>query len=399
MWKLIRPRHLASELWYNESNMNKQSLSFFEAVAILVGSTIGAGILGIPFAVAKAGWLVGVIYLVCLGALLMGLNLMLGEIVARTKQPLQIPGLAAKYLGSRGKTFVSITTLFGSYGALLAYVIGEGQVLQALFGGNAFGWSLIFWVAAGVAVFFGLRLIKKLDMLLTLIIFVCLIVIVFWSAPSVRLPNLWGEISWLNLFLPYGVILFALQGAMAIPQVEDVLPNDQPRLKEAIVVGSLIPAVVYFIYMTAVIGVTGNLTTEVASIGLGQKLGSGAIIFGNVFALFAMGTAFLNGAMAIKRQFEWDYKMNRLAAWFLTITVPVVLFLIGVRNFIQTIDIVGSVFGSISAIVIILIYWQAKQKGDLPATRYKLHHTLLLSVLIIIIFLVGAVRTMFDIIK
>lgn len=379
--------------------MTNKSVSFFEAVAILVGSTIGAGILGIPFAVAKAGWLVGVVYLVCLGALLMGLNLMLGEIVARTKQPLQIPGLAAKYLGGRGKTFVTITTLFGAYGALLAYIIGEGYVLQALFGGNAFGWSLIFWAAAGVAVFFGLRLIKKLDMLLTLIIFVCLIVIVFWSAPSVRLPNLFGEISWLNLFLPYGVILFALQGAMAIPQVEDVLPHDQHRLKEAIVVGSLIPAVVYFIYMTAVIGVTGGLTTEVASIGLGQKLGYGAIIFGNVLALFTMGTAFLNGAMAIKRQFEWDYKMNRLAAWFLTISVPVVLFLIGARNFIQTIDIVGSVFGSISAIVIILIYWRAKQKGDLPVTQYKLHHTLLLSILIIIIFLVGAFLTILDILK
>ncbi|MEK9158635.1 MAG: aromatic amino acid transport family protein [Patescibacteria group bacterium] len=379
--------------------MTNKSLSFFEAVAVLVGSTIGAGILGIPFAVAKVGWLIGVIYLVCLGALLMGLNLMLGEIVARTKQPLQIPGLAAKYLGGRGKTFVTVTTLFGSYGALLAYIIGEGYVLQALFGGNAFGWSLLFWAVAAAAVFFGLRLIKKLDMLLTLIIFVCLIVIVFWSAPSVRLPNLFGEISWLNLFLPYGVILFALQGAMAIPQVEDVLPNDQPRLKEAIVVGSLIPAVVYFIYMTAVIGVTGSLTTEVASIGLGQKLGSGVLIFGNVFAFFTMGTAFLNSAIAIKRQFEWDYKKSRFVAWFLTVSVPVILFLIGVRNFIQTIDIVGSVFGSISAIVIILIYWRAKQKGDLPATQYKLHHTLLLSILIIIIFLVGAFLTIFDIVK
>ncbi len=378
--------------------MEKKLVSFIEAVSVLVGTVIGAGILGIPFAAAKVGWVIATIYLVALGALLMGLNLLLGEIVARTKRPLQIPGLAAKYLGPRGKMLISFTTLFGGYGALLAYVIGEGQVLSALFGGEAFWWSLVFWSVGSLAVFFGLGLIKKLDVLLTLVVFTCLAIIVFYTAPSVRWPNLVDGIDWNNLFLPFGVFLFALMGAGAIPQVEDILPGQQKRLKSAIIVGSLIPVLVYFIFMTVIVGVTGASTTEVATVGLGQSLGRVAVIVGSIFALFTMGTCFLNISMSIKRQYEWDHDMSRSKAWLLTVFVPVIFFLIGVRNFIQTIGFLGAVFGSLNAIAIVLIYWQAKKKGDYPARKFGVQFAGLLSILIILVFTAGAVLTVWGLI-
>lgn len=379
--------------------MEKKTLSFFEALAVMVGSVIGAGILGIPYAVAKVGWLVGFVYLICLGLLMMGLHLLVGEIVIRTKQPLQIPGLAAKYLGKTGKSWVTFTTLFGSYGALLVFLIGEGKVLQALFGGDSFWWTLLFWFVASWLAFFGLRLIKKLDLVLTLSIFSLVLLITFWSAPHLTWPNLFGEINWLNLFLPYGIILFALQGASAIPQVEDILPHQQKRLRQVIIVGGLIPMIVYFLFMTAVVGVTGGATTEVATIGLGRLIGSKMIILGSIFAFFTMGTCFLNSVIQIKRHFEWDYKVDRFSAWLLTVIVPLLLYLIGARSFITTIGVVGTIFGSLNAIIIILIYWQARQKGDLPARRYKIHHALLLSILILLIFVIGAVLTFWETIR
>lgn len=378
--------------------MKTKNLSFFEAVAILVGSIIGAGILGIPYAAAKAGWIIAVIYLVCLGVLLMGLNLMLGEIVVRTKKPLQIPGLAAKYLGRYGKTAVSFITLFGAFGALLAYIIGTGQILQALIGGIAGQWSIVFWLFASLIVFFGLRLVQRLDMLLTLTIFVFLIVFVFISAPQIRLPNLFSSIGWQYLLLPYGVILFALQGINAIPQIEAVLPAQQKRLKAAIVAGSLLPVVVYLIFFTTVLGVTGAETTTVASVGLGQRLGPAVVLIANLFALFTMGTCFVNTAIAIRKQFEWDYNMRPLLAWFLTAYVPLIVFLLGARDFIKTIDFLGAIFGGLNAVVIVAIYWNAKKKGDLLAHGFHLSHTALLSVLIVIVFTVGAILTIFGLV-
>ncbi len=195
------------------------------------------------------------------------------------------------------------------------------------------------------------------------------------------------------------MILFALQGAAAIPQVEDILPGHQKKLRQVILLGGLIPIIVYFIFMTAVLGVTGGQTTEVATVGLGQKLGPLLIIFGNLFAFFAMGTCFLNTAIAIKRQFEWDYKLDRFNAWLLTMLVPLLLFLIGARNFIGTLEVVGALFGSLNAIIIILIYWRAKRRGDLPVRWYSLHHALLLSILILAVFAIGAVLTFGEIIR
>ena len=41
--------------------MMTTNLSFWETVAVITGTIIGAGVLAIPYAVAQTGWLVGVI--------------------------------------------------------------------------------------------------------------------------------------------------------------------------------------------------------------------------------------------------------------------------------------------------------------------------------------------------
>jgi amino acid permease len=71
----------------------------FEAAATLVGCTIGAGILGIPYVVAQAGFITGAITIILLGALMLMLNLFTGEIALRTEGDHQLPGYAERYLG------------------------------------------------------------------------------------------------------------------------------------------------------------------------------------------------------------------------------------------------------------------------------------------------------------
>ncbi|MEM4244580.1 MAG: aromatic amino acid transport family protein, partial [Candidatus Nanoarchaeia archaeon] len=110
--------------------------SLGRAVAILIGTIVGAGILGIPYVVYKAGFWTGMLMIVALGIALLLLHLYLGEIALRTKQKHQLAGYAEKYLGGWAKKLMFLTMLIGSYGALTAYIIGTGATIKAILGGS-----------------------------------------------------------------------------------------------------------------------------------------------------------------------------------------------------------------------------------------------------------------------
>src|SRR3989344_6158050 len=110
-----------------------KNLGFEEAVATLVGTIIGAGVLAIPYSMKKAGFLTGLLILVVLSIVVLFLFLFVGEIVLRTKGNHQLTGYAEKYLGKKGKLFLMFAMVFGTYGALVAYTIGVGRSFVSLF--------------------------------------------------------------------------------------------------------------------------------------------------------------------------------------------------------------------------------------------------------------------------
>src|SRR3989344_7980380 len=103
------------------------------ASTTLIGGVVGAGILGIPYVVAKTGFLFGLIIMILLGIAFLYLHLFVGEIVLRTKQQLQLTGYAGKYLGNKGKMILTVIMLFSIYAALTAYLIWEGAIFYSIF--------------------------------------------------------------------------------------------------------------------------------------------------------------------------------------------------------------------------------------------------------------------------
>ena len=50
--------------------------TFIKSIAILIGTTIGAGVFGVPYAIAQIGFIPGLVYLLVIGGLMILLNLM-----------------------------------------------------------------------------------------------------------------------------------------------------------------------------------------------------------------------------------------------------------------------------------------------------------------------------------
>lgn len=368
----------------------------YEAVATLTGVTIGAGVLGIPFVFAKAGFLTGLLVLTALALVVVLVNLCVGEIVLRTRGEHQLTGYAGIYLGRWGRRLMFASVIVGSYGALMAYIIAEGQSLAELFGGNPWFWSLVFFVVASLVIYRGIKAVGTSELVLVsikLLIFLTVIVLMVFS--QLFDPAELTGFNLSNIFIPYGVILFAFLGAIAVPEMRREMKGHWKEMKKAVFLGSIIPFVAYALFAVAVVGITGTDTTEVANVGVGRVLGFIPLVLINLFAILALATSFIGLGLGLKEVYQYDYNFRPLWAFITAMFVPVVLILAGIQSFILILGITGALAGGIEGILLLLIYWKAKKFGQ-RKPEYTVPIGPIAITLLVAVFLVGAVITLKD---
>jgi len=164
--------------------MEKGKKRLWTGISILVGTSIGAGFLGIPYVAAQAGFFVAFAYIILLGLIILLVNLYLGEIALRTKGNHQIPGYAKKYLGKKGRFFSQFASIFAIYSAIVAYMIGVGESFSFLFLGNS-GYAVLLGILFGLGMsgllWRGVRTLKKFEKIVVALVlfFLVLIVVIY----------------------------------------------------------------------------------------------------------------------------------------------------------------------------------------------------------------------------
>lgn len=355
------------------------------------GTVIGAGVLGLPYALSKPGFLIGSIELISLGLLNLFLALLIGEISLRTKENHQMIGLAEKYLGKKGFYLMAISILLGFYGALLAYMQGCSDILFALFSLPQTLGKILLLLALGTIVYLGLNALKFFEGLLVPLIIIFILSLSALSFLDFNPQNL----LYLNseeAFYPVGVLLFAFAGAGVIPEIKEMIKRKR-KLKKAIYLGMVIPIFLYFIFCLAVIGALDGNITEIATIGLGKKFGYLPLLFGNLFALLAMATSFISLATAIKRSYIEDFGFGKNLAFLLAIS-PCLLSFLNLATFIQILGITGNVTVSLFFILSILIFFRAKEKGE-RKPEFKIKLPKIAGYALILFFVLVLISTLF----
>jgi len=375
----------------------KKTATVGEAVFMITGMMIGAGVLGLPYVVTKVGLGIGLSLIVIWGLVMLLLNLMIGEIAVRTKESLQLPGFAGKYVGRWAKHLMSIIIIFSGFGVLLAYVIGEGEVLSELFGGQKEWWSVLFWSLGSFFIWRGLNTIKTLDKLLSFFVILLIGGLSVFLLPKIHFAH-FSVNNFSDFFLPFGVILFALHATPAIVEAHVILPGSQKRFRKAIIFGTLVPMVLYLLFSLGVVGVLGQNVSEIATVSLGRSFGTGILVFANLFAALAMATCFMGLGLALKQTLTWDHKMNRHVAEIIIIAVPLALYLIGLRSFVSVVEVVGGVFIGLEALLIVLICYKARKKGALDASRFGTMNFWLAAVPVVFFFTAATVYSLVKII-
>ncbi len=391
-----------SEAGNEEKEKNKEKKeSFFirhkgaVAATALMGTIIGAGILGIPYVVAKAGFLYGFILIFLLGIAFLYLNLFLGEVVLRTKEQRQLPGYANQYLGIWGKRLMTFSLFVGLYGALTAYLIGEGATLHAIFKvGVPLYYTLGFFAVVAYIIYRGVKAAGKAELILISLLFVVVAAIGIFSFRDLQFSRL-ATSNLKHLFLPYGVILFAYMGLPAIPEMQEIIGHDKKLLKRAILLGAVLPIILYAVFTFFIVGLVGldqfellQPNERIATVALSMYTEPLLGILANLLAMLSMFTSFLTIGIALTEVYQYDYGLSRGKALLLTLSLPLAVAGFNLTTFLSALAITGAVGGGLDGILVVLMYWKAKVRGD-RMPEYSLPPHFLLGTLLMVLFALG----------
>ncbi len=341
---------------------NQDKKKFLIAVSILVGTCIGAGVLGIPYVAAQAGFFVALFYIVFVGLIILMVNLYIGEISLRTKGNHQLAGYAQKYLGKKGYYIMEFATFFGIYAAIIAYILGIAESISFLIFGDSSYYlfiGILFGLFMAVLLWRGMKSLKRFEKIGVAIVLFLLFLALFIFLDDINVRNFY-YFNLANIFLPFGVILFALMSFHAIPEVEIVLKRNEKLMKHVLIFGTLVSVIFYILFAFIVVGFKGLDTPQIATLSLGTLF-----VFLGIFTMF---TSYLALGNAMLQNLMFDERFSKKWAWFLSAILPIVLFVItqlsDFFSFTNILSIGGAVSGGVMGILILFIIKNAKKKGD-----------------------------------
>ncbi|GAA1314332.1 amino acid permease [Leucobacter albus] len=350
------------------------TITFWQGVAIIFGANIGAGILALPYGARSGGFPALLIALIVAGFLTTASMLYVAEVALRTKEPLQLAGLAKKYLGNTGSWLVFAGVAVNGLGALIAYTSGSGRILSELLGLPEAVGSLLFFIPGVLVVWFGLKATGRSEQAITIAMLVLILVLCGWTffGPGIDVANI-------TYVQPYFIIpivnlaVFAFIAQYTVPELARGLAASNPRaLPRSIVVGMCATGFLLALVPLAALGMMGrDGITEVVTVAWGEQLGSVAYYLANIFAVLAMMTSFWAIALTLMSnifdRFKWPSENApgyRVAA---IIIVAVPAFLIGVfklAGFVSALGYAGGFAGAIMSIVPVLMLHRARKHGD-----------------------------------
>jgi amino acid permease len=359
----------------NETSvLEVKRLSFWEGVALIVGTTIGAGILSMAYASRKAGYLPLLLWLVLVGVISTFSMLYVAECTLRTRGHHQLSGLAQRYLGRLGAWLIFCAVVVNTMGALTAYMGGSGRILSQLLGIDAWFGSLIFFVPALVVLWLGLKALGRAEKVIAfsmvlMILTLVLASLLYQTAQFTRLLE--GE--WFYMVPLFNVVVFSFQAQYIVPELARGFSHRPALLMPSIVIGMLATFVILALMPLSIILLTGIAgISDVATLAWGEALGQWAFYTANIFALCAMMTSYwgLGGSCLTNIFDKFRLGSERQPLWRTLVLLligipPLLLAVFGAIGFVNALYFAGVFSGFLFAIVPIVMLRRARLYGDM----------------------------------
>ncbi len=381
----------------NKKMNSEAQLTTFEAISMIVGNSIGTGIIAVPYlAVRNSMW--DVVWMVAFAYIVnVILHLIIAELSYNNGGVQLVKSFEGELFHGKMKKIFS-WIMFVVYGlAIMVGVSGNinggAQIFVNWFGLPLWAAQLIYYLIAGSVVFMGMKAVgiaQKYSVALLLVIVAVMTAGTFLH-PRNTLYTAPFHIN--NLLALYSMVVFATSANQAVIQVVKGLNGDSKRIRKTIFTGfGLSSLFVLVVTLTVLLGTKGAVDKELAYMQLGESIGGWALILAGIFSLFALLTTFWSNTLALRDVVHEQVGTGNRVSWLIA-TVPCILFAIfGVSSFIVLTRIMSGVVVLVS-IMLVLTYGKSRKKvGSSPICG--IFGTVPFQVLMMVSTIVSAVGAM-----
>lgn len=384
------------------------------ATLLIAGTTIGAGMLGIPLITSHIGFLPATFVTLLVWLFMMGTGFLFLEATLWMPQKSNILTITQKILGPKGKWLGGATFVFLYYSLMIAYF---AAILPLFHAGleELFQASLprllsftLFTLLLGLLLVFGIYWIGRMNVFLMGGLILSYFVLIRVGAPYFSWEQPFS-FSWSQMGFSAPILFSAFGYHNVIPSLTFHFQKDRLLMRKAIFWGTFLPCSIYLIWQWLIMGILSPRYIE-------QALQEGAPVtaalqyflqkqelmqWGNRFAFFAIITSMLGVSLSmvdfLADGLGWESTgKDRKKLCLLTLLPPALFAWMDPKIFVTALSIAGG-FGEafLNGILPALLVWRGKYILKHPTSCFWLSQKSQLALLLLAALLVMGLEVAF----
>ncbi|KAF8818969.1 aromatic amino acid transport family protein [Rickettsia endosymbiont of Cardiosporidium cionae] len=351
------------------------------AVLMILGTAVGAGMLGLPLSIGRSGFIISAITTVAVWYIMFCTGIILSEVVVWNKhQDQKLPSIVYRFLGKKYSVLVSFIFLFLYYCLMIAYFAAGVPILGELLSiPNIFLSYIIFLCFFIVLIYLGEKLIGKSNILMSLFLCLILIILITIQSRDVIHGNL-INLDFANIFVGVPILFGAFGYHNIIPYICRLLDYNTRYIRISIFSGTMLVLLIYIAWEWVIIGSIDKSLIEQyfftgSSIALVFKTDTIVALLLKYFAIFAISTSMLGVAFSVLdflndsiflNYFNSRYIKKHLILTLIVLIPPCVLAMFNPDIFYTILGIAGG-FGEIilNGILPVILFYYGHHKNKL----------------------------------
>lgn len=388
-----------------------QSSNTLGATLLVSGCCIGAGMLGLPVMSSLAGFVPSSIAMLLCYIFTTLTGLLLLEATLWFDNKVNLLSIAEFALGKFGKLITWVLFLFLFYCLFVAYYEGVGQLFAGILSSvlhypvsREIGIIVCTLFIASIT-YAGTQFVDGLNRGLVVGLVVTYCILISFGLPKVTSDNL-SHVDWQAAIATVPLLLICFGFQNLVPSLTYYLKKNVNTIRFAIIVGNLIPFIVYFIWNYVILGMSpllpsaSNSHVEMVTGLLQNSAPSSSVLFYvDAFSLFALLTSCLPSAITfidflkdgLKTSIKSQAKENVLLCGLVFIP-PLIFTFYNPHMFLKALSFAGGfidvlLFGVLPATVVLIGRYVKKISGPYQVMGGGMTPALVLGISLVVLIL------------